>query len=167
MKKIVAVIDGMGGGIGVHLVEKLRETGMDIEIIALGANAIATGHMINAGAHRGATGENAIKVSVQHVDFITGPIGIVIANSLMGEISPPIALAILSARAERILIPLQNEHFQLVGLEHLTLTNVIEQAVEIIKKKCLKTELRSSKKTVKVVPLPKEDNHTLTPESPP
>jgi hypothetical protein len=135
MKKTIAVVDGMGGGIGVQLVEKLRESAMDIEIVALGANAVATGHMMSAGANRGASGENAIKVSVRDVDFIVGPIGIVIADSLMGEITQVMTQAILASKAERVLIPLQNEHFHLVGLGPLTLTSLIDQAVDIIKKK--------------------------------
>ncbi|MDR1588231.1 MAG: DUF3842 family protein, partial [Treponema sp.] len=104
MKHTVLVIDGMGGGIGVQIIEKLREIDdRGREIIALGTNAVATERMVKAGALRGASGENAIRVSARTGDFILGPIGIVIINSLMGEITAGIAEAILSAPGERIL----------------------------------------------------------------
>ncbi|MDR2313825.1 MAG: DUF3842 family protein [Spirochaetaceae bacterium] len=136
MKHRVVVIDGMGGGIGVQLIGKLKDLGdRDLEIIALGANSTATERMIKAGAHRGATGENALKVTVKTGDFILGPIGIVIAHSLMGEISPGMAEAILSAPGERILLPLQNEHFLLAGPEALPLARQVDRAVELYRER--------------------------------
>ncbi|MDR2211376.1 MAG: DUF3842 family protein [Spirochaetaceae bacterium] len=136
MKHRVVVIDGMGGGIGVQLIGRLRalEDG-DREIIALGTNSTATERMLKAGAHRGATGENALKISVATGDFIMGPIGIVIANSLMGEISPGMAEAVLSAPGERILLPLQNEHFLLAGPEALPLAKQADRAVELYRER--------------------------------
>jgi uncharacterized membrane protein len=107
----------------------------EIEIIALGANAIAADRMLRAGAQRGASGENAIKVSVSQGDFIIGPIGIVIGNSMMGEITPAIAEAILAAPGERILLPLQNEHFFIAGLEQLPLAKMIDRAIEIFQER--------------------------------
>jgi hypothetical protein len=134
MRKIIAVIDGMGGGIGAALVGKLREiTAPGDELIALGTNAIATERMIKAGADRGATGENAIRVGVQRADFILGPIGIIIADSLMGEITAAMAGAVLAARAERILIPLQNEHVHLAGFAVQPLALLIDKAVELVR----------------------------------
>jgi hypothetical protein len=136
MKHTVLVIDGMGGGIGVQLIGKLKETeDREREIVALGTNAVATERMVKAGAHRGASGENAIRVSVRTGDFILGPIGIVIINSLMGEITAGMAEAILSAPGERILLPLQNDHFYLAGLEQLPLARVCDKAVEIYREK--------------------------------
>jgi hypothetical protein len=134
MKHTIVVIDGMGGGIGVQLIGKIREliTG-DTEIIALGTNAVATERMVKAGAHRGAAGENALRVSAALGDFILGPIGIVIANSLMGEITGPMAEAILSAPGERILLPLQHDHFHLAGMEPMPLAKMTEKAVELLK----------------------------------
>jgi hypothetical protein len=124
------VIDGMGGGIGAGLVGKLREiSDIDLEIIALGANAVATERMMKAGAHRGASGENAIRVSVSLGDFILGPVGIVINNSLMGEITPSMAEAILAAPGKRILIPLVQDHFYLAGVGELPLGKMIERAI--------------------------------------
>ena len=106
-----------------------------MEIIALGTNAVATERMSKAGAHRGASGENAIKVSVSLGDFILGPIGIVIGNSLMGEISPVMAEAILAAPGEKILLPLQQDHFRLVGMESLPFTKIIDQALDLLKER--------------------------------
>lgn len=134
MKHRVVVIDGMGGGIGAELVGKLRELDdAELEIIALGANAVATERMIKAGAHRGASGENAVRVSVSLGDFILGPIGIIIGNSLMGEITPSMAEAILAASGKRILVPLTQDHFFLAGVEQLSLGKIIEDAVGYLK----------------------------------
>jgi hypothetical protein len=134
--KTIVVVDGMGGGIGVQLVGKLREAvGNDVEIIALGTNAVAVERMVKAGAHRGAAGENAILQSVGLGALILGPIGIIIGNSMMGEITCPMANAILAAPGERILLPLQNSHLTLAGLEGLPLAKMIERAVELAKER--------------------------------
>jgi hypothetical protein len=140
MKIRIVVIDGMGGGIGAALIPRLKESAAsagieDIEIIALGANASATERMIKAGAHRGASGENAVKVSVALGDFIVGPIGIVIANSLMGEISAGMARAVLSAPGERVLLPLPNDHFHIAGFEGAPLAKLIDDAAAYIGKR--------------------------------
>jgi hypothetical protein len=137
MKRTIVIVDGMGGGIGVQLIGKIREL-VDREwpggwdIIALGTNSAATERMVRAGAHRGATGENAVKVSVGAGDFILGPIGIVLANSLMGEISGSMAEAVLGARGDRILVPIQQDHFTLAGFETLPLGKMVDKAVEIL-----------------------------------
>jgi hypothetical protein len=144
MKRTIVIIDGMGGGIGVQLITKLREILGDgvpedgeRELIALGTNAVATERMIKAGAHRGAAGENALKVSVALGDFILGPIGIVIPNGLMGEITPAMAEAVLAAPGERILIPLQQDHFHIAGLEPLPLAKTVEKALEYLRGRLL------------------------------
>ncbi len=94
----VAVVDGQGGGIGKLITEKLRRAmGERIEIIALGTNALATAQMMKAGADEGASGENAVCVSVKSVDAIMGPIAIVLADSMLGEITPRMAAAIARA----------------------------------------------------------------------
>ncbi|MDR2404672.1 MAG: DUF3842 family protein [Spirochaetaceae bacterium] len=136
MIKTIIVIDGMGGGVGSQLVAKLRESfGKSPEIIALGTNATATERMIKAGADRGATGENAIRVSVGRGGLILGPIGIVIPDSLMGEITPEMARAILAAPGERILLPLQQDHFLIVGIETMPLGKIMERAIELAREK--------------------------------
>lgn len=128
---IVAVIDGMGGGIGTQIVTQLRENLPEAtEIWALGANAIATQKMMQARANRGASGENAIRVSVSKVDFIVAPIGTVVPNAMMGEITPAIAEAIASADARKLLIPINQPHFEIIGVEWKPLAQQINEAIE-------------------------------------
>jgi hypothetical protein len=134
--KTIVVVDGMGGGIGTQLVGKLSEAfAQGVEIIALGTNAVAVERMIKAGARCGAAGENAIIHSVCLGDFIMGPIGIIIGNSMMGEITRAMAEAVLAAPGERILLPLQNDHLTLAGLDGLPLAKMIERSVEIAKER--------------------------------
>ncbi|MDR0561394.1 MAG: DUF3842 family protein [Spirochaetaceae bacterium] len=136
MKHKILIIDGMGGGIGVQLIGKIKDMlDKESELIALGTNAVATERMVKAGAHRGATGENAIKVSAPLGDFILGPIGIVITDSMMGEITSVMVDAVLKAQGERILLPLQNEHFYLAGLESLPLSKMIDKAVDLFRER--------------------------------
>lgn len=90
----------------------------DVRILALGANAVATQRMVDAGADRGASGENAIRVSVGCADYIIGPIGIALPNAMMGEITPGIAEAVLGARGKKLLLPLSQPHVVIVGMEH-------------------------------------------------
>jgi len=131
---MIAVIDGMGGGIGAQIVTQLRqELPRDIEILALGANAIATDKMMKANASRGASGENAIRVSVNLADFIVAPIGVVIPNSMMGEITPAIAEAVAGARGRKLLLPVNQPHFEIMGIEVKPLTRQISTAVDIIR----------------------------------
>ena len=130
---IIAVIDGMGGGIGAQIVTQLRqELPLEIEVIALGANAIATDKMMKANASRGASGENAIRVSVNLADFIVAPIGVVIPNSMMGEITPAIAEAVAGARGRKLFLPVNQPHFEIVGIEWKALTKQISAAIQVI-----------------------------------
>ena len=130
---IIGVIDGMGGGIGEQIVTQLRqELPIEVEIIALGTNAIATQKMMQARANRGASGENAICVSINAADFILAPIGVVIPNSMMGEITPAIAAAVAGARGRKLLLPINQPHFEIVGIEWKALTKQISAAIEII-----------------------------------
>ncbi|MDR2375073.1 MAG: DUF3842 family protein [Treponema sp.] len=142
MKTTIVIVDGMGGGIGVQLITRLKEVWSkdrdDTEIVALGTNAVATERMVKAGADRGASGENAVRVSVGMGDYILGPVGIVIGNSMMGEITPAMAQAVLDAPGERILLPLQQEHFHIAGIEFLSLARIIDRAVEILKEQIKK-----------------------------
>ncbi|RTZ92956.1 MAG: hypothetical protein DSY91_02875, partial [Deltaproteobacteria bacterium] len=93
----IAIIDGQGGGIGSAIIRKIKESyGESVELIALGTNAIATASMMKAKANKGATGENAIVQNVSQVDLIIGPLSILMANSLMGELTPKMAEAIAS-----------------------------------------------------------------------
>ncbi|MDR2184438.1 MAG: DUF3842 family protein [Treponema sp.] len=144
MKKTVVVIDGMGGGIGAQLIGRIREIidadKVPVELIALGTNASAAERMLKAGAHRGAAGENAVKVSVSLGDFILGPLGIVLANSLMGEVSPAMAEAVLAAPGERILLPVHQEHVYLAGTESLPLGRLLDKAVDHLKERLERIE---------------------------
>ena len=125
--KRICVIDGQGGGIGSTIIKKLKDVYKEtVEIIALGTNAIATTQMLKARANRGATGENAIMVTVKTVDVIIGPVAIIFANAMMGEVTPKIAEAISTSPAKKILIPLSQENFEIVGTPSIPLPHLIE-----------------------------------------
>lgn len=130
----IAVLDGMGGGIGSQIVQRLRTiVRPPHSIIALGTNASATSAMVKAGADIGATGENAIIVNCPRVGCIIGPVGIVIPNSMMGEISPAIATAAASTDAVKVLIPLQQAHVEFVGIESRPLSQMLDEIIERVK----------------------------------
>ncbi|MEW5724624.1 MAG: DUF3842 family protein [Thermodesulfobacteriota bacterium] len=138
MRKKVCVIDGQGGGIGAALIKRLKEVyGEEIEILALGTNAIATAQMMKARANRGATGENAIARTAAEADMIVGPVSITWANSMMGEVTPRIAEAVTSSRAPKILLPLSQEKIRLVGLSGEPLPHLVEEIVTQKIKECL------------------------------
>ena len=98
----VLIVDGQGGGIGRQLVEEIKLSGLNCHITAVGTNTAATAAMLKAGAEQGATGENAVKVCCREADVIMGPVGIAIADSLLGEITPEMALAVGQSRARRL-----------------------------------------------------------------
>ena len=130
----ILVIDGQGGGLGKAIVERIRkEFDNDVKIIALGTNVTATSQMLKAGANEGATGENAICFNAKRVDVIIGPIGIIAANSMLGELTPAMATAIASSDAKKILIPSNRCNIEIVGVSEEPLPNQINKAVEIIK----------------------------------
>jgi hypothetical protein len=132
----IAVVDGMGGGIGSQIISLLRQDlPSDIMIYALGTNSAATSNMMKEKANKGATGESAIAFCVKKVDVIIGSMGIVIPNSMMGEITSGIAEAIASSDAKKILIPiLDNEDIVLIGFEKKPLFLAIKDAIEQIGK---------------------------------
>lgn len=132
---LIMVMDGQGGGIGRVIIKKLREAfGEELEILALGTNSVATTQMMKAGANRGATGENAIITMAPKVSIIIGPLAIIMANSMMGEVTSEISQAISSSKALKILIPLTQEKVEIVGVSGEPLPHLIDQAIEIIKK---------------------------------
>ena len=135
MSAIVAVIDGVGGGIGAQIVERLRKEDLsDLSIVALGTNAVATQRMVNAGADKGASGENAIRVSINLADYIIGPIGVVLPNAMMGEITPFIAEAVFRSRGKKLLLPLSQPHFEIVGISQKNVNDLIGDAIVALKK---------------------------------
>ena len=130
----ILVIDGQGGGIGRALVEKLSAALPEQEILAVGANAIATAAMLKAGATAAATGENAVCVCAREADVIAGPIGIVLKDSMMGEITGAMAAAVGSAHAQRVLVPVLRCSTYLAGTEGIPLQKLLDDAVgQIVK----------------------------------
>ncbi len=126
----IGVVDGQGGGIGSVIIRKIKEVYEEnVEIIALGTNAIATAQMMKAGANKGATGENAILVTVPKLDIIAGPISIVLANSMLGELTPRMAQAISGAPAWKLLLPLTQEKLQVVGTSREPLPHLVDSLV--------------------------------------
>lgn len=132
---IIAVIDGMGGGIGAQVVSALREElPTYIEIYALGTNSIATSSMMKAHANKGATGENAIVVSSKKANIIVSPISIVMPNTMMGEVTSSISKAVCDSEAFKILLPIMPENFEVIGIEGKPLSLLIKDTIKIIKK---------------------------------
>lgn len=130
----LAVVDGQGGGIGKAIVEKLINAELpDVEIIALGTNAVATGQMLKAGADIGATGENAIVYNMNNVDVIVGVIAIVASNSMLGELTPAMASAISSSSAYKVLIPINRCGIHVVGVVDSNLGAYVDESVKIIR----------------------------------
>jgi D-arabinose 1-dehydrogenase-like Zn-dependent alcohol dehydrogenase len=126
----IAVIDGMGGGIGSQAIERLKSlNNNDIEIIALGTNSQATANMLKSGAHEAATGENAISWMCQKVDIIIGPLAIIAANSMMGEISPITSEAIASSPARKLLLPVSKCNIDIIGLENLQFKTIFNEFI--------------------------------------
>lgn len=121
----ITIIDGQGGKMGKTVIENLRRSHPQLELYAIGTNSIATSAMIKAGATYGATGENPAIVNAQDSDVIIGPIGIVFANSLLGEITPAIAAAIGGSKAYKILIPVNRCNHFIVGCEDTSLSEYI------------------------------------------
>lgn len=139
----VAVVDGQGGGIGKAIVEKIRqEVNDEINIIALGTNSFATAAMLKAGANEGATGENAIVYNSSHVDAIIGAIGIIAANSMLGELTPLMAKAIAESSAKKILLPLNRCNIEIVGVDKCeSMPVLIEKAVLSLKEQFQEVKL--------------------------
>lgn len=128
------MIDGQGGGIGSFIIKSLRESfGDSIEILALGTNAAATANMMKAKANKGASGENAIVWSIKRADIITGPLSILVANGMMGEVTPKIVEAIGSSNAKKILLPINQEGVDIIGVVKEPLPHLVEKLILRIK----------------------------------
>lgn len=130
----ILVIDAQGGGFGKQLISAIKREFPNTDITAVGTNSVATGAMLKAGADHGATGENAVVVGARKADIIAGPIGIVIADSLYGEITPKMALAVAQSNAKRILIPFNHCDNIIAGVSDLSVGRLIQSAVEEMRK---------------------------------
>lgn len=129
----VVVIDGQGGRLGQLLCEAIVKEKTDCELLAIGTNSIATSAMLKGGASQGATGENPVIVACRTADVIIGPIGIVSADSLLGEITPAMAAAIGQSRAVKLLLPVSHCNNQVVGVKKLTMNEMVAEAAEKLK----------------------------------
>ena len=130
----ILVVDGQGGGVGRQLAAQIKETFPDVQLMAIGTNTIATSAMLKGGADSAATGENAVLVAARKADVIVGPLGIVVADSLGGEISPAMANAVAQSNAKRILIPFKHCENVIVGVSDYTLGHLIQQAIDELRK---------------------------------
>ena len=130
------IIDGQSGRLGAQIIEGLKKAGLSDQhtITAVGTNALATSAMINAGAHQGATGENAVVVQCRHADVIVGPIGITLADAMLGEISPRMAVAVGQSNAKRILLPADRCSTFVIGTVSMPRRQMVDAAVERILK---------------------------------
>lgn len=129
----VLVIDGQGGGLGKQLVAAVKGYDRGIEVIAVGTNSAATNMMLKAGADQAATGENSVVTVCRSADVIMGPVGIVIADAMLGEITPRMALAVGQSAAKRILIPVNLCDNIVVGIENMSMGRRVECAVDALK----------------------------------
>lgn len=130
----ILVIDGQGGQLGSQLIKTMVSELKQLKITAIGTNAVATAAMLKAGAHQAATGENPVIVACKKADVILGPIGIVIADSMLGEVTPAMAVAIGQADAVRILIPVNKCVNLVAGVSNMSTKALLEDVVEKLKK---------------------------------
>lgn len=123
----VVVIDGQGGRLGQMIVEAICKEQLSLDLYAIGTNSIATSAMLKAGASQGATGENPVIVACRDADVIIGPIAIVSADSLLGEITPAMAVAIGQSKALKLLLPVSHCDNQVVGVKNLTMGEMVKE----------------------------------------
>ncbi|WP_302826694.1 DUF3842 family protein [Anaerofustis stercorihominis] len=138
---LVMVVDGKGGGIGVSLIEKILECNLDVDIIGIGTNSVAMSGMNKLGVDC-ASGENPVVYNAGRADFILGPMGILTANSMFGEITPKMAYAISESEAKKILIPMNKCNVITVGVINKRINEYIEEAIDILKEEIEKKKSR-------------------------
>lgn len=129
----VLIIDGQGGQLGGQMIKSIKAVFPDIDVTAVGTNATATATMLKSGANQAATGENAVIVASRKTDVIIGPIGIVIADALLGEVTPQMAVAVGQADAVRILLPMNRCDNLVAGVSDISMTDIIEDAIKKLK----------------------------------
>ena len=132
----VLVIDGQGGGLGRQLVSALAAACPEAELTAVGTNSLAANAMLKAGASRAATGENAVVVNCRRADVIVGPIGIVIADALLGEITPAMAAAVCQSGAKSVLVPINHCENYVVGVPDQPVSQLVAAAAQKVKELC-------------------------------
>lgn len=128
----VLVIDAKGGGIGKQLIAAVKQKLPGVSVVAVGTNSTATAAMLRAGADDAATGENAVVVGCRTADIVVGPIGIAIADSMLGEVTPGMSLAVAQSKAAKVLIPVSHCGNVVVGVSNYNTTQLIQEAVEAI-----------------------------------
>lgn len=126
------IIDGQGGKIGCELISRLKKLDMVFDITAVGTNSAAASAMLKAGADRAATGENAIKVACRTADIIAGPVGIVVADALLGEMTPAAAKAVGAATAHKVLVPVSKCNISIAGLAGGNASAILDNAAKLI-----------------------------------
>ena len=129
----IVVIDGQGGRLGQMVVEGIKKEALNVEVTAIGTNSSATAAMLKAGADAAATGENPVVVACRSADIIVGPIGIVAADSLLGEITPAMALAVGQSSALMLLLPVSHCLNEVVGVRDFTMSEMVKATVERLK----------------------------------
>ena len=131
---MILVVDGQGGGLGRLLVRELKGAFPQAEIAAVGTNSTAANAMMKAGADFAATGENAVVVNCRHADIIVGAVGIVIADSMCGEITPRMAQAVGQSDARRVLIPINLCSNLVVGVSEMSMSKLVQAAVDTVRR---------------------------------
>lgn len=136
MAERIVIIDGQGGGLGRQLVSELKKAFPELQLTAVGTNSLATAAMLKAGADHCATGENAVLVAARQAGYILGPLGIVIADALLGEITPAMAVAVAQSPAKKILLPVNQCGNIVVGVADSSYGKLIAEAVEALRQSC-------------------------------
>ncbi|MBP5660622.1 MAG: DUF3842 family protein [Lachnospiraceae bacterium] len=129
----VLIIDGQGGKLGALITESIVKEKIDCELYAVGTNVLATSAMLKAGAANGATGENPVKVLSSDADVIIGPIGITVADALLGEVTPEMAIAVGQSKATKLLLPVSHCNNRIIGVKNLSMSDMVKETVEILK----------------------------------
>lgn len=141
----ILVIDGQGGQLGSQLVKAILQQMKEVKVMAVGTNAIATAAMLKAGAHQASTGENPVVVACRKADVIIGPIGIVIADAMFGEVTPKMAVTVAQADAVRILLPVNKCDNLVAGVPDLSMSTLIADVM--VKLHGLEKQVASARKT--------------------
>ena len=129
----IVVIDGQSGRMGQLFIERAKNAGLTCPLLAVGTNSLATAAMLKAGADQGATGENAVLVACRRADVIVGPIGILSADSLLGEVTPAMAVAVGQSEAKKLLLPVNQCSNIVVGVRDMTLSQLMDEAVATLR----------------------------------